>query len=71
MLYNDSIYLELGVYTGATFYAATENNPIRAMAVDNWCNTDIKPMREEVFFPTIKDPRKISYISLKIQDGHL
>ena len=56
--YNDSIYLELGVYTGATFYAATENNPIRAMAVDNWCNTDIKPMREEVFFPTIKDPRK-------------
>ena len=56
--YNNSIYLELGVYTGATFYAATENNPIRAMAVDNWSNADIKPMREEIFFPTIKDPRK-------------
>ena len=54
--FNDSIYLELGCYTGSTFYAATENNPIRAFAVDNFIEKDIKPFRDDVYLPTVKDP---------------
>jgi hypothetical protein len=54
--FSDSIYLELGCYTGSTFYAATENNPIRAFAVDSFVEKDIKPFRDDVFLPSIKDP---------------
>jgi hypothetical protein len=54
--FNDSIYLELGCYIGSTFYAATENNPIRAFAVDNFIEKDIKPFRDDVFLPSVKDP---------------
>jgi hypothetical protein len=54
--YSDSIYLELGCYTGSTFYAALDNNPIRAFAVDNFKDPDIKPFRDDIFLPTIKDP---------------
>lgn len=54
--FNDSIYLELGCYTGSTFYAATENNPIRAFAVDNFIEKDIKPFRDDIFLPSVKDP---------------
>jgi len=54
--YSNSIYLELGCYTGSTFYAALENNPIRAFAVDNYQEANIKPYRDDVFIPEIKDP---------------
>ena len=54
--YRDTTYLELGCYTGSTFYAAVQNNPIKAFAVDDFSEKEIKPFREEVFLPTSKDP---------------
>lgn len=54
--YSNTIYLELGCYTGSTFYAALENNPIRAFAVDNFGHENIKPFREDVFLPQVKNP---------------
>jgi len=54
--YSNTIYLELGCYTGSTFYAALENNPIRAFAVDNFGHENIKPFRDDVFLPEINNP---------------
>ena len=54
--YSNTIYLELGCYTGSTFYAALENNPIRAFAVDNFGHENIKPFRDDVFLPEVKNP---------------
>lgn len=54
-----TIYLELGCYTGSTFYAATHKNGIiAAYAVDNFESTEIEPFREEVLLPKSKDPKK-------------
>ncbi len=39
-------YLEVGVYQGATFSAAIDGNNIYAVALDNWEQPDLKPMRE-------------------------
>lgn len=52
-----AIYLELGCYTGSTFYAATQNNSVVAYAVDNYSQTDIKPLRDDIVVPQPKDPR--------------
>lgn len=54
--YSNSIYLELGCYTGSTFYAATYQNQIRAFAVDNFDDIDIKPYRDDVILPSVKNP---------------
>ena len=54
--HSDTIYLELGCYTGSTFYAATQNNNIPAYAVDNFKDTEIAPFREDVFLPKVSDP---------------
>lgn len=32
-------YLECGTYAGATLSAATNNNPVRAIGIDNFCQT--------------------------------
>jgi hypothetical protein len=61
--YSNSIYLELGCYTGSTFYAALESNPIRAFAVDNYQDKDIKPFRDDIFLPDVKDPA-VEFLSL-------
>ena len=54
--YSNSIYLELGCYTGSTFYAALQNNPIRAFAVDNFEQGSIKPYRDDLSLPDVENP---------------
>lgn len=53
---SDTTYLELGCYTGSTFYAATENNNVTAYAVDNFEDTEIAPFRDDVFLPKVSNP---------------
>lgn len=54
--HGDAIYLELGCYTGSTFYAATQNNNVAAYAVDNFKETEIAPFRDDVFLPKSSNP---------------
>lgn len=40
----DMTYLEIGVHTGSTFFAAIHRNESRAVAIDNWSlSTDLGP----------------------------
>lgn len=55
--YSDTIYLELGTYTGSTFYAATQSNDILAFAVDNFEQHDIQPFRDDIDFNASQNPR--------------
>jgi len=44
-----SVYLELGLYTGSTFFAAIENhNHCMSFAVDDFSQIDIKPFRDDL-----------------------
>ena len=42
----DCSYMEIGVYQGAIFASALENNQIVATAIDNWSDTSNVPMRD-------------------------
>ncbi len=46
--YEDTKYLEVGVYKGSTFCAAIQNNDVTAYAADHWLDKDIKPIREDI-----------------------
>ena len=46
--YDDTKYLEVGVYKGSTFCAAIQNNDVTAYAADHWLDKDIKPIREDI-----------------------
>ena len=46
--YEDTKYLEVGVYNGSTFCAAIQNNDITAYAADHWQDKNIKPVREDI-----------------------
>ena len=43
---NDARYLEIGSFQGATLCSALQGNNISAIAVDDWSNEKIKPLRE-------------------------
>ena len=44
-----AVYLEVGVYAGATFCAAVQNNDmVAAYANDNWSQPDLQPAREDL-----------------------
>ena len=46
--YEDTKYLEVGVYNGSTFCAAIQGNDITAYAADHWRDVDIKPIRDDI-----------------------
>jgi hypothetical protein len=46
--YEDTKYLEIGVFNGSTFCAAIQGNDITAYAADHWRDVDIKPIREDI-----------------------
>ena len=44
-----AVYLEVGVFAGATFCAAVQNNDmVAAYANDNWSQPDLQPAREDL-----------------------
>ena len=44
-----AVYLEVGVYAGATFCAAVQNNDmVAAYANDNWSQPNLQPAREDI-----------------------
>lgn len=46
--YEDTKYLEIGVFNGSTFCAAIQGNDITAYAADHWRDVDIQPIREDI-----------------------
>ena len=56
--YENAVYLEVGCYTGSTFFAAVQHNTCQAIAVDNFSEKSIKPFRNDILFLTISDPER-------------
>jgi hypothetical protein len=56
--YENAKYLELGCYTGSTFYSAVYKNDCVATAVDNFSEKNIKPFRHDLLFLNVQDPKK-------------
>jgi len=50
------IYMEIGVYNGSTFYAALQNNSVKAYAVDHFNSPNIKPERDDVYWEMDENP---------------
>ena len=46
--YEDTRYLEVGVYNGSTFCAAIQGNDVTAYASDHWEDRNIKPYRDDI-----------------------
>tara|TARA_B100002019_G_scaffold189418_1_gene163676 strand:- start:2199 stop:3905 length:1707 start_codon:yes stop_codon:yes gene_type:complete len=46
--YEDTRYLEVGVYNGSTFCAAIQGNDVTAYASDHWEDKNIKPYRDDI-----------------------
>lgn len=46
--YDDTKYLEVGVYNGSTFCSAIQGNDITAYAADHWQDKNIKPVRDDI-----------------------
>ena len=42
--HDDGVYLELGTYTGSTFFAATMNNKAKCIGVDDFSEPNVKPI---------------------------
>jgi len=53
----DSVYLEIGSYTGSTFIPAIINNSVRSYAVDNYNQKDISPARSDLDWNGSKNPK--------------
>lgn len=60
----NSIYLELGVYAGSTFFAATMNRDIISFAVDDYSQGIVSPFRQDVVIPDVKNPKKTFFSGL-------
>jgi hypothetical protein len=46
--YDDTKYLEVGVYNGSTFCAAIQGNDVTAYAADHWEDKNIRPVRDDI-----------------------
>ena len=46
--YDDTKYLEVGVYNGSTFCAAIQGNDVTAYAADHWNDKNIRPVRDDI-----------------------
>ena len=44
--YDDVVYLELGTYTGSTFFAATMGNKTKCIGVDDFSEPNVRPVVE-------------------------
>ena len=44
--YDDAVYLELGTYTGSTFFAATMGNKAKCIGVDDFSEPNVRPVVE-------------------------
>tara|TARA_B100001250_G_scaffold84255_2_gene69595 strand:+ start:4102 stop:5862 length:1761 start_codon:yes stop_codon:yes gene_type:complete len=42
--YDDAVYLELGTFTGSTFFAATMGNKVKCIGVDDFSEPTIRPI---------------------------
>ena len=42
--HDDAVYLELGTYTGSTFFAATMNNKAKCIGVDDFSEPNVRPI---------------------------
>ena len=42
--HDDAVYLEVGTYTGSTFFAATMNNKAKCIGVDDFSEPNVKPI---------------------------
>jgi hypothetical protein len=52
---DNCVYLEVGVYNGSTFFAALQNNEVKAYAVDHFQATNIAPERSDIPWIAIED----------------
>jgi len=59
---DNAVYMEVGVYSGSTFFAALQNNSIKAYAVDHFQFEDIKPERDDIEWQNEKNPLQ-SFVS--------
>jgi hypothetical protein len=55
---DDAVYMEVGVYTGSTFFAALQGNVIKAYAVDHFNSESISPERTEIPWIPSKNPKE-------------
>jgi hypothetical protein len=61
----DTVYLELGVYAGSTFFAATMNRDITCFAIDDYSQGIVSPFREDVVIQDIGSPKEKFFRGLK------
>jgi hypothetical protein len=55
---DDCRYLEVGSYIGATLISAIDNNDnCKAIAIDNWSTSEIRPLDESVEFVITDNPK--------------
>jgi len=54
---DDCRYFEIGVYEGSTFCSAIYKNNLNAMAIDNWSEQGIAPVREDIDWKVSDDPK--------------
>ena len=62
-------YLEIGSYTGSTYFAAIMNNNIYSYAVDNF-EHEIAPARDDIIWKGVKDPKQ-SFMKNNMMFGSL
>lgn len=53
---DNAVYMEVGVYTGSTFFAALQNNSIKAYAVDHFKSENIRPERDDIDWQNNENP---------------
>jgi hypothetical protein len=63
--YPETVYLELGVYTGSTFHAATMNNKNLSFAVDDYSQANVSPMRDDINIPKIENSKQYFLKNIK------
>jgi len=51
-----AVYMEVGVYTGSTFFAALQNNSIKSYAVDHFKSRNIRPERDDIDWQNDENP---------------
>ena len=64
------VYMEVGVYTGSTFFAALQNNDVKAYAVDHFQYEDITPERSDIEWTPSADAKQEFVLNAQQYQGN-
>lgn len=54
--HEDAVYLELGTYVGSTFFAATMNNNVKCIGVDDFSESNVRPLTDHIRWTEVGNP---------------